>query len=149
MNPDNPATHVLIRQDHHVTIQVVPADRMITLSWTGYAPSVAYRSILNEALANVKALDLQHWLADLQGMDAIMQQDEQWTTSDWFPRLGSSGLKRMAILTSSDYFNQMSVDRIMTAATATMPLEVAYFDDVEQAKDWLLSSQRSMEPAGQ
>ena len=145
MNPKLPATHVLIRQDDHVTIQVVPADRMITLTWTGYAPSVAYRSILDEALANVKALDLLRWLADLQGMDAIMQQDEQWTVNDWFPRLAKSGLKRMAILTSVDYFNRMSVDRIMSAGTAEIPLDVAYFDDVENAKSWLLSSSRSME----
>lgn len=145
MNPKLPATHVLIRQDDHVTIQVVPADRMITLTWTGYAPSSAYRAILDEALANVKALDLQRWLADLQGMDAIMQMDEQWTVNDWFPRLAKSGLKRMAILTSADYFNRMSVDRIMTAGTAEMPLDVAYFEDVEKAKVWLLSSSRSLE----
>jgi hypothetical protein len=118
---------------------------MITLTWTGYAPSSAYRAILDEALANVKALDLQRWLADLQGMDAIMQMDEQWTVNDWFPRLAKSGLKRMAILTSADYFNRMSVDRIMTAGTAEMPLDVAYFEDVEKAKVWLLSSSRSLE----
>jgi hypothetical protein len=147
MNATEPPTNVLLRQDIYVTMQAMPSDRMITLSWSGYAPSAAYRSILNEALDNVQALGLLRWLADLRQMDAIMQQDEQWTTNDWFPRLAGTGLKRMAILTSSDYFNRMSVDRIMTAATEEMPLVVAYFEDMDKAKAWLLSKERSMEPS--
>ncbi|MEZ4739891.1 MAG: STAS/SEC14 domain-containing protein [Flavobacteriales bacterium] len=147
MNATDPPTNVLLRQDDYVTMQAVPSERMITLTWTGYAPSVTYRSILNEALNNVKALDLLRWLADLRHMDAIMQQDEQWTTTDWFPQLARTGLKRMAILTSADYFNRMSVDRIMTAATAEMPLALGYFEDIDKAKAWLLSTEHSMEPA--
>ena len=147
MNATDPPTNVLLRQDDYVTMQAIPSERMITLTWTGYTPSAAYRSILDEALNNVKALELLRWLADLREMDAIMQQDEQWTTSDWFPRMAFTGLKRMAILTSADYFNRMSVDRIMTAATAEMPLAVAYFEDPEKARMWLLASEPRMEPS--
>jgi hypothetical protein len=46
----------------------------------------------------------------------------------------------MAILMSADYFNQMSVDRIMQAATPEMPFAVAYFDDEEGARAWLSAS---------
>jgi hypothetical protein len=45
----------------------------------------------------------------------------------------------MAILTSSDYFNQMSVERIMNNATPELPFAVSYFDDPAAARDWLLS----------
>jgi hypothetical protein len=131
--------NVIIRQDEYVTVQVDTSERMVTLSWTGYAPSEVYRSILECGLDAVAGMGLTRWLADLRGMDAILQQDEQWTVSDWFPRLGRTGLKRMAILTSSDYFNQMSVDRIMTAATPAMPFAVAYFDKIENARVWLLA----------
>ena len=89
---------------------------------------------------NVGLHQLERWLADLRGMNAILRQDEQWTVNEWFPTLAKTGLKRMAILMSSDYFNQMSVDRIMQAATPEMPFAVAYFDDAEGALAWLLAS---------
>ena len=113
---------------------------MICLRWAGYAPSIVYRSILDDARMNVGLHQLERWLADLRGMNAILRQDEQWTVNDWFPTLAKTGLKRMAILMSSDYFNQMSVDRIMQAATPEMPFAVAYFDDEEGARAWLLAS---------
>lgn len=131
---------LLIRHDAFVLVQVDEEDRLISLQWSGYAPSTVFREILEEARANVAGHGLVRWLADLHGMNAILRQDEQWTVSDWFPRLAKTGLKRMAILMSTDYFNQMSVDRIMQAATPEMPFDVAYFDNEETARAWLLAS---------
>lgn len=130
----------IIRKDAFVTMQVSPGEQMIMLTWTGYAPSPVYRSILEEAQQHVRDEKLTRWLADLRFMDAILMQDEQWTVSDWFRRLATAGLKRMAIITSSSYFNRMSVDRIMTASSPDLPFATAYFDDVEKARTWLLAS---------
>lgn len=137
--------NIQVRTDDHVSIEVIPEDRMIMLTWKGYVPSEPYRSILDQALTNVRSMDLTRWLADLRDMDAILQQDEQWTTLNWFPRLAKTGLQRMVILTSTDYFNQMSVERIITAGTAEMPLSVAYFDDIEKARNWLMSTNKVAE----
>ena len=46
MQPSTESSSTTIRQDEFVTILASPADRMITLRWTGYAPSAVYRSIL-------------------------------------------------------------------------------------------------------
>lgn len=128
-----------LRKDEYVTVEAETEQGLITLTWTGFAPSPVFRSILEDALMNVRLHRLSFWLADLRKMNAILRQDEQWSTNDWFPRLGASGLKRMAILTSSDYFNQMSVERIMNNATPELPFAVSYFDDPAAARDWLLS----------
>ncbi|MBL7939589.1 MAG: hypothetical protein JNL43_09535 [Flavobacteriales bacterium] len=141
MKPMDPAAEhssLVVRKDQYVTIQVSPGERMIMLQWTGYAPSPAFRAILDDAQQRVRSLGLTRWLADLRSMDAILKQDEQWTLSDWYPRMATSGLKRMAILTGSDYFNRMSVDRIITAASPAVPFITTFFDDVEKAKAWLL-----------
>lgn len=140
MKASSESAITVVRQDEYVTIRVSPGERLIMLTWTGYAPSAAYRAILEEAQQQVRRLELTRWLADLRFMDAILMQDEHWTVTDWFPRLAHSGLKRMAILTSSSYFNRMSVDRIMTASSPELPFATAYFDDVEKAKAWLLAT---------
>lgn len=128
-----------LRKDEYVTVESETEQGLITLTWTGFAPSPVFRSILEDALLNVRLHKLSFWLADLRQMNAILRQDEQWSANDWFPRLANSGLKRMAILTSSDYFNQMSVERIMSHASPVLPFEVGYFDDLGAARGWLLS----------
>jgi len=138
MNATLESTNTIIRKDEFVIVEVSPSDRLITLKWTGYAPSDAFRSILELAQETVRTMGLKRWLADLRQMDAILRQDEHWTVTEWYPRMATSGLKRMAILTSSDYFNQMSVDRIITASSPAVPFTTSFFDDVEKAKTWLM-----------
>lgn len=138
MNAGLTSTVVILRKDEFVTMEVSPAERMITLKWTGYAPSKEFRSILDEAQQHVRTSGLTRWLADLRLMDAILMQDEHWTVTDWYPRMANSGLMRMAILTSSDYFNRMSVDRIITASSPAVPFTTSFFDDENKAKAWLM-----------
>jgi hypothetical protein len=140
MNVTTEHSLILLRQDEYVTVRMDTAEKLISLKWTGYAPSREFRAILEDARMNVALHDAHRWLADLRGMNAILRQDEQWTVDEWFPLLARTGLKRMAILMSSDYFNQMSVDRIMQAATPEMPFAVAYFDDEDVARAWLRAS---------
>lgn len=139
MNATLDPTKTIVRRDEFVTIEVSPADQMITLKWTGYAPSREFRSILDEAQRQVRTMGLKCWLADLRYMDAILMQDEHWTVTDWYPRMATSGLKRMAILTSADFFNRMSVDRIITASSPAVPFTTSFFEDEEKAKAWLLA----------
>jgi hypothetical protein len=82
---------------------------------------------------------VKRWLADLRQMNAILRQDEQWSIGDWFPRLASAGLQRMAILASADYFNQTSVDRIVGSAALEMPFPVTYHPDPVAAEAWLMA----------
>ncbi len=131
----------------YVNIVADDATRTITLRWTDYSPSKEYREALDLACTAVKERGVRLWLADLRRMGAILQDDEKWTVSDWFPRMAKAGLKRMAILTSTDYFNQMSVDRIMEDSAPVIGFDVAYFDDEHQARKWLLDKAEVLDPA--
>ncbi len=128
---------ITLREDNYADV-VADLDRStISLRWKEYAPSPIFRSILEDARVHVKLYGITRWLGDLRGMKAILRQDELWTVAEWFPKLASAGLRRMAIVTSTDYFNQMSVDRIMSGAAPSIPFEVAYFDDADMARIWL------------
>lgn len=129
---------LLLRKDAFVEIRLHPEKSMIVLRWTGFAPSPDFRSILEMAQLNVRRHRIRRWLADLRQMNAILRQDEQWSIGDWFPRLASAGLERMAIVASADYFNQTSVDRIVGAAALEMPFPVTYHPDPVAAEQWLM-----------
>ena len=111
--------------------------QMVKLRWTGYCPSEDYRLALETALKAVEENGFLYWLADLRSMEAIMHDDERWTVEKWFPKLGQAGLERMAIVTSTDAFNAMSVDRIMDDSQPSYGFEVAYFDNKQLAEEWL------------
>ena len=113
------------------------ADQLIHLEWRGHARSDNYRRGLDLALNFVMKNDVRRWLADLRNMTAILQADEKWTDEVWFPKLFNTGLEKMAILPSSDYFNQTSVQRIITAASGPSTFQIAWFETSLEAIDWL------------
>jgi hypothetical protein len=55
-----------LRKDEYVTVEAETEQGLITLTWTGFAPSPVFRSILEDALMNVRLHRLSFWLADLR-----------------------------------------------------------------------------------
>lgn len=135
--PDITTAQVLF-EESYLRILFHADQNMVHLVWDGYAPSAAYRSGLDTALEFVLANGVERWLADLRHMGAILQADEKWTNETWFPQLAHGVLERMAILRSSDFFNQLSVDRIMARTEGVVGFEVGYFQQEEDAVAWLL-----------
>ncbi|MCB9169761.1 MAG: hypothetical protein H6594_05340 [Flavobacteriales bacterium] len=128
----------LVYDEVYLRIHYDAARSLVRLAWQGYVPSETYREALDTALEFVLRNKVHLWLADLRGMSAILRDDELWTNTDWFPRLARTKLQRMAILPSLDFFNQMSVRRIMDGTTGVIEFPVGYFADPEEALDWLL-----------
>lgn len=112
-------------------------DRLIHLRWMGHARSEEYRSALEHAVEFVAKNDVRFWIADLRKMTVILQDDERWANEVWFPQLFKTGLEKMAILESEDYFNKTSVQRSFTAVKGTISFDVAWFPSYLQAIDWL------------
>lgn len=113
------------------------SERLIHLEWNGHATSPQYRSSLELAVQFVAKHDVHFWLADLRGMTAILQADEKWANEKWFPKLFATPLEKMAILHSSDYFNQTSVARSFNKVNSQLTFQVADFSNMEQALKWL------------
>ncbi|MEO8591553.1 MAG: STAS/SEC14 domain-containing protein [Flavobacteriales bacterium] len=116
-------------------------DQLIHLEWKGHARSEEYRRGLDLGLAFVMTHEVRYWLADLRTMSAILQVDEKWANEVWFPKLFHTGLEKMAILRSSDYFNQTSVQRSFTAMNGKLTFKVAWFPTTGEAMDWLYTQE--------
>ncbi len=128
----------LLFHEPFLKITYHPGQRMIVLRWTTYATGTDYRRGLEFALDFVRRNKVTYWLADLRHMSAILQPEEKWTNEDWFPRLIQAGvLRKMALLPSSDFFNQMSVDRIMDHSAGAFTFQVGYFRTEEELLAWL------------
>jgi len=114
-----------------------PSEQLIHLEWRGHSRSDNYRRGLDLALDFVRRNNVHRWLADLRNMTAILQADEKWAQEEWFPKIFGTRLEKMAILPSSDYFNQTSVQRIITAVNGPSTFQIAWFPATHEAITWL------------
>jgi hypothetical protein len=114
--------------------------KQIHLRWKKFANSDEFREGLNFAYEYVKNNNIKKWLANLRDMSIIKEADRDWVNNEWFPLMAKTGLERMAIIISHDYFNQSAITRIMNKAEEEQHLRYAteYFNDIDRARAWLL-----------
>ena len=122
----------------HLTIYFESEHNLIRLKWKKFFTSEQYREGLTIALESANELNAGLWLANLKNMEAIAPADEDWSIEEFFPRLGKTGLQKLAIVTSLDFFNNTSVKRIVTSSQPYVNFETRYFVDEIDARAWLL-----------
>jgi hypothetical protein len=66
----------------------------------------------------------------------------EWAGREWFPRMFAAGLTRFAWLVPEALFAEMSMQRALEVIPPEFP-KVRTFDDVDQARQWLLDDSRS------
>lgn len=121
-----------------LSISYEPEYKLIHLKWKGFATSNQFRDGLNFALEAVRDHQAENWLGNLKLMESIHVADEEWASQIWFPQIAKSSLRKMAIVTSLDYFNNTAVKRIVNTVVPIMGFETRYFVDVIPAREWLI-----------
>jgi len=113
-----------------------PPSRSVCAEWQSWASSEEFAGALDAGLRCLMEHGAAQWLADCSGMRAIKQSDQEWISNDWFPRALAAGLKRMAVVDPTSVLPRMNVNDIMGKVPAS-ELEVANFQTVAEAKEWL------------
>ena len=135
---------MIILEDDHVLIEADPELSLMRLNWKGFCHGDQYRQVLEKALETINELRLKFWLNDARQMGPILFEDEQWTINEITPRYQQSGLKRIAIIPSRDFFNKMSVERMVEATAPRSPYQIAYFREVPDAEAWLFGREKAI-----
>ena len=123
--------YLVIYSDEEMTI--------IHLQWKKLATSEEFRLALDFAYDYVLKNGIKFWLANLKNMSVIKEADQRWTNQIWFPKISKTKIEKMAIVNSLDYFNQSAVQKIMIKADPIIGFETKYFNDLDEARNWLLN----------
>jgi len=129
----------------------IKAEKSVAMmKWKGLAKTDDYRKGFESFLQLLK--DGKHllWLFDYTDAKVIDVKDQKWTTGEWLPsamKVLKGDLQRVAVILSKDIFNKVAVRVIMTHIARQAQVEVAYFDDQEDAMDWLMQSEPVSEVA--
>ncbi|AFM03853.1 hypothetical protein Fleli_1426 [Bernardetia litoralis DSM 6794] len=65
---------------------------------------------------------------------------QSWVDNEVFPRFIAAGLKKYAIIVSKEFISQLSIEQTMEGEKGTQTFEVQYFDNTEEASQWIESS---------
>jgi hypothetical protein len=129
----------------------IKAEKSIAImEWKGLAKTDDYRKGFESFLQLLKNGKYLLWLFDYTDAKVIDVKDQKWTTGEWLPsavKVLKGDLQKVAVIMSKDIFNKVAVRVIMTQIAQQTQVEVAYFDDKEDALDWLMKHETVAEMA--
>ncbi|MCP4542072.1 MAG: hypothetical protein GY832_33515 [Chloroflexi bacterium] len=122
--------------ESYLAIRWDEGTRCVVMRWKKAVHGQEFRIGLEKGLELVKEKTASRWLADVRNIDALSEDDQEWSNGNWFPRVLSAGIKRNALIVPTSTLRQIAIEAIMSKVEG-IDLETAYFDNVEQAKRWL------------
>jgi hypothetical protein len=121
----------------YVTVFYFEDKSLVVIKWHGFANSAEYRALLDKLLEVATTTRAKHWLADNTNMRVIRPVDQEYTNTVWFPEFIKTDIQKLAIVTSTDFFNRLAVDKILTRASGIIKFDTMYFDNMAEALEWL------------
>jgi hypothetical protein len=106
------------------------------LKWNGFLNSDGFRKAALEVIKAIVQTKAQAILSDNTEWKIITPNDYGWAAYNWFPEAEIKGIKKLATILSSDYFNRISEKSIENMAEVRC-MEIRNFQTIEEAQKWL------------
>ena len=130
-----PTDHVYFAMPGVASVKWEPDGEMVLVEWEGWSDSDEFAALLAAEIRALTEHRGSRLLADCR-RQKVLSPGDQIADTKWLPRAAAAGLKRFAIvLPISGLATTNLRDRLGKVPGTT--LEIAYFDDVDEAKAWL------------
>ena len=87
----------------------------VHITWYGYANTQQSQKALNAVIDAMTETKTGIVIADVREMKVINPEMQEWNHNIWMPRAVKAGYSVLALVQSSDFFNQVSVNNIIEA----------------------------------
>ena len=113
-----------------------PTGGLVVVEWEGWADSAEFTALLEAEIQALIDHSGSRLLADCRRQRVLNPADQDKADREWVPRAVAVGLRRFAIVLPTSVLAAMNLqDRLGKVPSGT--LEVAYFDGVKAAQEWL------------
>lgn len=126
--------------DKPYTIYYDPAFHLVVMEWDGYSTSAQFREGTELMLKTLITHKASKVLADIKDMTIIGQDDQRYIEFNFLPRAMENGFKAIALVKPISYFNKVAIESVSYKLAKTK-LQIRLFDNIEEAKQWLLDLQ--------
>lgn len=113
-------------------------DQLVVVEWDGWANSAEFAALLDAELRALEQHRGSRILADCRRQKVLNPKDQERANREWLPRALKIGLKRFAIVVPASVVADMNLRDSMEKASGA-GLEVEYFANVEEARDWVVA----------
>jgi hypothetical protein len=109
----------------------------------GFLKLERWKELMITALKPISRKHSCHILLDFSALEVISEDAHQYLTSEVFPALVKAGLKRIAVVESTDFLAKETSEKVCaevmsTANTQKLSLEFKLFANNQAASTWLL-----------
>ena len=108
----------------------------VVMIWKGYATSAAFRDSNARVLTEITERRASKLLGDVTDFVLIGAEDQAWLNEVWIPRAMHAGLRKVALVQPSFYFNRVAIDSVAQKVDRDR-VELGFFDNRDAAKVWL------------
>ncbi|HYD73101.1 MAG TPA: hypothetical protein VEF55_08185 [Candidatus Binatia bacterium] len=122
--------------DLKLTIEYDADVPCVVMNWKGYATSAAFREGNARVLTEITDRRASKLLGDVSDFVLIGVEDQAWLSEVWIPRAMHAGLRKIALVQPTFYFNRVAIDTVAQKLDRDR-VEVGFFDNASAAKDWL------------
>lgn len=126
----------------YVTLAWNDPDRYAQITWKSFVAGSDYRQTLVTLLDVLKEKRAGRMLCDLRSMKVVPADDQEWAQIHHMPKLAESPLAWCAVVVPRSTLAQISLRHISAHAGPSHKYISEYFDDLENAREWLLSRPR-------
>jgi hypothetical protein len=108
----------------------------VVMIWKGYATSAAFREGNARVLTEITDRRASKLLGDVTDFVLIGAEDQAWLNEVWIPRAMHAGLRKVALVQPSFYFNRVAIDTVAQKLDRDR-VQLGFFDNRDAAKVWL------------
>ena len=130
-----PANDVYFHAPGVASVQWDRAGRFVFVEWQGWANSAEFGALLEAEIRALTANGGSSLLADCRLQKVLSPADQDRANEEWMPRALAAGLKRFAVVLPESVLASMNIKERLAQGTGV--LQVAYFDSVDEAREWL------------
>jgi hypothetical protein len=117
-------------------VETAPGEDYVTMIWKGYATESQFRQGTERMLEELVTRGKNKVLGDIREMVLISQEGQDWLISEFLPRAVTSGMRCVALVRPSYYFNKVAVETVAYKVNDER-LRIQFFDDIGDARVWL------------
>jgi hypothetical protein len=132
----------IIFENKNLRIAYDEEKRQLLLTWNGSLDSKGFRNTASEIIRAIEQTKAESILSDNRAWRIISPNDYGWAAHSWFPAAEAKGVKKLATILSSDYFNRVSEKSIENMADVRS-MEIKNFNTCDEAQNWLKGSKTS------
>ncbi len=113
--------------------------KVVVCAFSGTPDLEEFKGIANSAIDLLQKHKISKILNDISKLELNSIENQEWTQNEWFPNAEKKGLKYFAFVIATEIFGQVSAEQTNEKAEDAGNIEIKYFDDEEEARNWLKS----------